>query len=266
MFILLNVAIGGTLGGAVDPTLTQATMEVDYVAHCTATTANAATRCNESTARGEDDLTIFEDIERADWAAWDASGGTTPTVFMDADMTYAETMQFSINGSTVVGFTTRPPDAVGGLPFDATGFSPTGTLELDLKMTTSPGVTDWKLKVESVGVATEVEVSLSSSNEGHAAPILDQWQHYSFDLDDLAALGLDIGQIDIVMVFPEFGTGDGAVFQLDNVKILRNTPQATNPPVSGGGSSGGGGSSSSVDFMLLLVLAGLTVVRRFARR
>ncbi len=49
MFVLINVAIGGTLGGAVAPTLTQARMEVDYVAHCTETMSNSATRCNEST-------------------------------------------------------------------------------------------------------------------------------------------------------------------------------------------------------------------------
>jgi hypothetical protein len=30
-FIILNVAMGGTLGGAIDPALTEATMEVDYV-------------------------------------------------------------------------------------------------------------------------------------------------------------------------------------------------------------------------------------------
>ncbi len=49
MFVLINVAMGGTLGGMVDAGLTQARMEVDYVAHCTETMSNSATRCNEST-------------------------------------------------------------------------------------------------------------------------------------------------------------------------------------------------------------------------
>ncbi len=49
MFVLLNVAIGGNLGGAVDPQLSKATMEVDYVAHCVASDANNETACNEST-------------------------------------------------------------------------------------------------------------------------------------------------------------------------------------------------------------------------
>ena len=49
MFILLNVAMGGTLGGAIDPTLTTATMEVDYVAHCSANSGNNVTSCNANT-------------------------------------------------------------------------------------------------------------------------------------------------------------------------------------------------------------------------
>lgn len=49
MFVLLNVAMGGNLGGTIDPLLTMATMEVDYIAHCNPTNANGATRCNEST-------------------------------------------------------------------------------------------------------------------------------------------------------------------------------------------------------------------------
>ncbi|MGK0272684.1 MAG: beta-glucanase (GH16 family), partial [Cocleimonas sp.] len=49
MFILLNVAMGGTLGGSIDPSLTTATMEVDYVAHCKASNSNNLTRCNPNT-------------------------------------------------------------------------------------------------------------------------------------------------------------------------------------------------------------------------
>ncbi|MFT5003680.1 MAG: beta-glucanase (GH16 family), partial [Flavobacteriales bacterium] len=49
MFVLLNVAMGGNLGGAIDPSLSKVTMEVDYLAHCTSTNQNNANRCNEST-------------------------------------------------------------------------------------------------------------------------------------------------------------------------------------------------------------------------
>ena len=50
MFVLLNVAMGGNLGGTIDSTLTSATLEVDYVAHCSSTNDNSLTRCNPSTS------------------------------------------------------------------------------------------------------------------------------------------------------------------------------------------------------------------------
>jgi beta-glucanase (GH16 family) len=49
MFILLNVAMGGMLGGEIDANLQKATLEVDYVAHCSANVASDSAFCNEST-------------------------------------------------------------------------------------------------------------------------------------------------------------------------------------------------------------------------
>ncbi len=53
MFILLNVAMGGNLGGSIDPALQTATMEVDYVAHCQSTDDNTVKYCDESTPKNE---------------------------------------------------------------------------------------------------------------------------------------------------------------------------------------------------------------------
>lgn len=47
MFVLINVAIGGNLGGAIDPALQQATMEVDYVARCIASDSSNYPYCDE---------------------------------------------------------------------------------------------------------------------------------------------------------------------------------------------------------------------------
>ena len=49
MYVLINLAMGGNLGGAVDDDLTTATYEIDYVAHCTATDSNDFQSCNEQT-------------------------------------------------------------------------------------------------------------------------------------------------------------------------------------------------------------------------
>jgi hypothetical protein len=55
MFVLLNVAMGGTLGGNINPQLNSATMEVDYVAHCVKSSANEFQQCNENTPVIADD-------------------------------------------------------------------------------------------------------------------------------------------------------------------------------------------------------------------
>jgi beta-glucanase (GH16 family) len=54
MFILLNVAMGGLLGGDIDPQLTGATMEIDYVAHCAQSDLSDFQECNESTPTQSD--------------------------------------------------------------------------------------------------------------------------------------------------------------------------------------------------------------------
>ncbi|GMQ48417.1 hypothetical protein VB10N_34160 [Vibrio sp. 10N] len=51
MFVLLNVAMGGMLGGQIDPDLQRATMEVDYIAHCQPAQSNSIDRCDENTPR-----------------------------------------------------------------------------------------------------------------------------------------------------------------------------------------------------------------------
>ncbi|MDX1626112.1 MAG: glycoside hydrolase family 16 protein [Wenzhouxiangellaceae bacterium] len=54
MFVLLNLAMGGNLGGAIDPDLEQAMLEIDYVAHCTASGDSPFEYCNEDAAVGFD--------------------------------------------------------------------------------------------------------------------------------------------------------------------------------------------------------------------
>ena len=49
MFVLLNLAMGGNLGGNIDPTLTLATFEIDYIAHCKESASSVDSYCNEDT-------------------------------------------------------------------------------------------------------------------------------------------------------------------------------------------------------------------------
>ena len=228
MFVLLNLAMGGNLGGYIDPTLSLATMEVDYVAHCTKTNTNQAAYCDESTAAttGAGNLTIFNNSERVDWPAWDSSDESSPVVVLDSDGDHGQTMEFSASDTSYLGFTNRAINgAVGGAPFNVSSMVDNGTLEFDLKMTTSPGDINWKLKVESANSASDM--NLSSSIEAHMSPQLDQWQHYSFQLSDLQNAGLDLSAIDLVMIFPQWGAGDGAVYRIDNLAFVNNVGQVT---------------------------------------
>lgn len=174
------------------------------------------------TAESTPALSIFENTALPEWAAWDCCGNTTPTIETD-DPEHDQVTEFVISGGALVGFTARDDDgAVGGMPFDASALSTEGTLQFELKMTQLPtsGQVNWLLKVESDGAATFAQVDLSSSQEGHASPVLDTWQTYTFNLSDLATDGLDLSAIDLFMVFPTSGPGDGAVFRIDNFKVL----------------------------------------------
>ena len=90
-----------------------------------------------------------------------------------------------------------------------------------MKVVSAPADPDsvWLFKIESGDAATAVELNLTDSVEG-AAPVVGQWQTYTFTLQSLFNAGLDISALDVVMVFPAWGTGNGAVYRLDNVEIV----------------------------------------------
>ena len=63
-----------------------------------------------------------------------------------------------------------------------------------------------------------MELGLADSLEG-VDPVLGEWQTYTFPLQTLYDAGLDISAIDVIMVFPAWGAGEGAVYRMDNVEI-----------------------------------------------
>lgn len=167
------------------------------------------------------ELVVFEDAQNPSWPIWDCCGGSTPIVVTDEDDTHGAVAEFAIGASpTVMGFISREGNTDQPAPFDATGILSNGVIQFDMKVTSMPNDTsaDWKFKVEADGGATAVELSLSESVEG-SSPVAGQWQTYTFNLADLANAGLDPSAIDVLMIFPAWGTGEGAVYRVDNVKI-----------------------------------------------
>ena len=170
-------------------------------------------------------LTIFEDDENPSWPMWDCCAGTTPLVAIDEDDVHGAVAEFSIGENpTVMGFISREanitePD-VSPAPFDASSILSNGVVQFDMKVTSMPSdsSTVWFFKLESNNADTAVELALSDSVEG-TVPALGEWQTYTFNLSDLLDAGLDVSAIDVLMVFPTWGEGEGAIYRIDNVNI-----------------------------------------------
>lgn len=172
------------------------------------------------------ELVIFTDNENPSWPMWDCCGGSTPTVELDDDA-HGNVAEFSIGETpTVMGFISRIDNTETPAPFDATSILANGVIQFDMKVTSMPSADTWLFKVEADNNASAVELALTDSVEGEA-PTTDQWQTYTFNLADLADAGLDASAIDVLMVFPAWGAGDGAIYRIDNVKIYdpTNAPQ-----------------------------------------
>ncbi|WP_456243348.1 family 16 glycosylhydrolase [Thalassotalea algicola] len=170
------------------------------------------------------ELTIFADSENASWPMWDCCGGSLPSVETD-DNDHGAVAEFAIGASpTVMGFISRAEfitdPTAQPKPFDASAILANGVIQFEMKLTSAPNEANaaWKFKVESDNASSAIELDLSSSVEG-LSPTVNQWQTYTFSLSDLADAGLDVSAIDVIMIFPAWGSGEGAVYRVDNVKI-----------------------------------------------
>ena len=161
---------------------------------------------------------LFIDGQNLDWPMWDCCGGSNPTEVMD-DAEHGLTAEFTIGEApTVMGFNTRSSAGGSGTPFDATSILENGLLQFDVKVMSNPNNPDatWLMKIESNEGDTAVELPLTDAGD---APIVGEWKTYTFTFADLAGAGLDVSAIDVVMIFPAWGTGEGAVYRVDNAKM-----------------------------------------------
>jgi len=167
-------------------------------------------------AQESPELTLFGDDENPDWPLWDCCGGTDPSVVIDDER--GNVAEFSVGATAaVLGF--KPPED-SGIQFDATDLLIEGVVEFDMKVVSQPSNPDsvWKFKIEADGASSAVEVDLSTGNGG-TEPVTGEWQTYTFSVQSLADAGLDVSAIDVVMIFPAWDTGNGAVYQVDDARI-----------------------------------------------
>ncbi|MGJ8679705.1 family 16 glycosylhydrolase [Paraglaciecola sp.] len=166
-------------------------------------------------------VVLFEDSENSSWPMWDCCGGSTPMVVDDEDPAHGAVAEFAVGDSpTVMGFISKAGNTETPAPFDATGILANGIVQFDMKVVSMPSDSSaaWLFKIEGDDAATAVELALSASVEG-VGPVEGQWQTYTYNLSDLADAGLDASAIDVVMIFPAWGAGSGAVYRVDNAKI-----------------------------------------------
>jgi len=174
------------------------------------------------------ELVLFADGENPDWPMWDCCGGSTPTEELDDDA-HGLVAEFKIGASpTVMGFITRSANGGSDKPFDATSIIENGVLSFEMKVVDAPLNPDssWVIKLESDNAASAVELPITDAIEG-VAPMTGQWQTYTFPIQSLVSKGLDVSAIDVVMIFPAWGTGEGATYRVDNAKIY--DPSAEKP-------------------------------------
>jgi beta-glucanase (GH16 family) len=160
-------------------------------------------------------MTLYREAIAPKWRLWDCCGGSTPTEEQDTEQ-HGMTAQFVIGAApTVMGFY-----ADDGVYYDATALRENGVVKFDLKVVTAPKSAEakWLFKIESGDAATAVELSLAESQEAQNV-LLNEWQRFTFPLKALAEKGLDLSKIDVLMVFPSWGLGEGAVYRIDNVSI-----------------------------------------------
>jgi beta-glucanase (GH16 family) len=107
-------------------------------------------------------------------------------------------------------------------PMDLSSFAG-GTLEFDMLVLSgpsNPADDPWMVKVDCVFPCGTGDIPIDQSVEGEL-PQTGVWQHFTFNIDDLVSRGLDLSSVDAPLVlFPSWGSQDGAMFRLDNVRWL----------------------------------------------
>lgn len=155
-------------------------------------------------------------------SSWDISvccGGVEVEVLPDSDASRGDVVRFSYSTDTTVTF------FQSSVPMDFSAYAG-GSLEFDLFVEAEPVDAVWTMKTETFPAGTG-DTPLTESLEG-VAPTVGEWQHYTFNLDDLVAREgstLDLARVQApLVIFPAWGNQTGAVFRVDNVVMKEAAP------------------------------------------
>ncbi|MFT5757967.1 MAG: beta-glucanase (GH16 family) [Alteromonadaceae bacterium] len=160
------------------------------------------------------ELSLYQDQIAENWTLWDCCDNAHITEQIAIESSYGKVIDVDFFGpsGTVSGLTTNRIHDLSAVSL--------GRLAFDLKLVSAANDDSavMILKVEAKG-GTFVQLPLSNSLEGQI-PVVGDWQHYSFNLANLAASGLNLSAVNKVLIFPSWEKAKGTVYQLDNVQIL----------------------------------------------
>jgi beta-glucanase (GH16 family) len=155
--------------------------------------------------------TIFDDDLASEWSFFDCCGNAAVSFDTDGQRGQVIKVDFFGPSGTVSGLQ-------ASLPHNLNAVSQ-GTISFDLKLVSPSNFANAAYLVKFEGSdGSFYERELSASLEG-MQPELGQWQTYTFNIADLAAGGLNIEKLRLIMAFPSWMNAQGAIYQLDNVVI-----------------------------------------------
>ena len=159
----------------------------------------------------------------SDWVIYDCCGGST-LIPEATDPEKGSVPHFYVangNDGTILGFTTLFEYGGQGNPINVSSIRDTGYISFDFKYENAPDVgnSGWLLRVYSRPDTSEyVEVNLTNSLEGLTPS--ESWQTFTFKLSDLWPSGsLDLNNIHSIAIFPTWGQGDDAIYQVANLQF-----------------------------------------------
>lgn len=157
---------------------------------------------------------VFDNALSEEWTLFNDAGPAA--TIEDSGDEHASVIQYTIDENpTVMGLDARPNSA----SVDASNIESVGVIRFDLKVITAPANTnEWFFKVESSSNKVGKDFQLNESMEGQDPT--EQWQTFTFPLQGFVDAGIDASAIDVLMIFPAWGAGEGAVYQVDNFMIL----------------------------------------------
>jgi hypothetical protein len=167
-----------------------------------------------------DVFVLYENAELPEWPAWIDSGGeiefvTVETIGDEPERDMA--VKFSLTGPSVSGFSSRTAVGGGGVNFDASDILSNGvvTFEIFLIENTTAQASLWEFKIEATGQFDAASANLNP------LPTVGEWTKYEFPLSTFFANNAAVAsKIELFMVFPEYSNAAGAVYLVDNFKVV----------------------------------------------